>query len=104
MPLLTVLLLVAFLAVPLTALGAGDDCPPPSESPLDDPGYVPSDDQPTGGAPSSGDSSPSEETSSGGTFGSLGGMSTGQLTMGVVAAVGVIVGAIYLFMVGRNEE
>jgi len=99
-----VALLVAFLAVPLTALGAGDDCPPVNEDPLEDPGYVPDDDQPTGDAPSTGDSSPSEETSSDGTFGSLGGMSTGQLTMGVVATVGVIVGAIYLFMVGRGEE
>jgi len=98
-----ILLMMAFLAVPSIALGAGDDCPPPSESPLDDPGYVPNDEQPAGDAPSGGDA-PSEKTSSDGTFGSLGSMSSGQLTIGVIAVVGVIVGAVYLLMVGRGEE
>ena len=36
--------LVIGLVVPMTALGAGDDCPPPSEQPFEDPGYVESDD------------------------------------------------------------
>lgn len=95
------------LAVPMTALGAGDDCPPPSEQPFEDPGYVEPED-PVGGDGSggSGGSAPSgeETTEDGGLFGSLGGMSTGQLTIGILAVVGVIVGAVYFFMLARMDD
>ncbi|UCC92486.1 MAG: hypothetical protein JSW25_07390 [Thermoplasmata archaeon] len=105
-----VLLIGAFLAlgllVPMTALGAGDDCPPPSETPLEDPGYVPPEDPPTGGESGGNGGGGGEETTSedGGTFGSLSSMSSGQLTIGILAVVGVIVGAVYFFMVSRMDE
>ncbi len=107
-----IILLGAFLAlglvVPMTALGAGDDCPPPSEQPFEDPGYVESDDPPaggvTGGNGGDGDSSGDDGSDEGGVFGSLGSMSSGQLTIGILAVVGVIVGAVYFFMVTRMDD
>ena len=104
-----IILLGAFLAlglvVPMTALGAGDDCPPPSEQPFEDPGYVENNDPPTGGG-NGGDGVGSEETTAEdeGVFGSLGSMSSGQLTIGILAVVGVIVGAVYFFMVTRMDD
>ena len=100
--------LIIGLAVPMATIGAGDDCPPPSEQPLEDPGYVPSDDPPVSGGDGGGSGSPAsttEETSEdGGVFGSLGSMSGGQLTIGILAVVGVIVGAVYFFMVSRMDD
>ena len=104
-----IILLGAFLAlglvVPMTALGAGDDCPPPSEQPFEDPGYVELNDPPKGGG-TGGDGGGSEETTAEdeGVFGSLGSMSSGQLTIGILAVVGVIVGAVYFFMVTRMDD
>lgn len=106
---LHIIMLGAFVAlglvVPMTALGAGDDCPDPSEQPFEDPGYVENNDPPTGGG-NGGDGGGSGETTTedGGVFGSLGSMPTGQLTIGILAVVGVIVGAVYFFMVSRMDE
>jgi len=106
-----ILLLGAFLViglvVPMTAMGAGDDCPPPSEQPFEDPGYIENEDPPVGGG--DGDGEDGEETTEsgtedGGVFGSLGSVSTGQLTIGILAVVGVIVGAAYIVMVGRVDD
>jgi hypothetical protein len=105
-----IILLVAFLAlglvVPMTALGAGDDCPDPSEQEQEDPGYVPNESPPTGGNGGDGGGGGTGETTSedGGTFGSLSSMSGGQITIGILAVVGVIVGAVYFFMVSRIDE
>jgi hypothetical protein len=107
-----IILLGAFLAiglvVPMTALGADDDCPPPSEQPLVDPGYVENDDPPAGGDGSGGgaggDGTTDGTSEDGGVFGSLGTMSGGQLTVGILAVVGVIVGSVYFFMVSRMDD
>jgi len=107
-----ILLLGAFLVigllVPTTALGAGDDCPPPSETPLNDPGYIENDDPPAGGVTGGdgdGGADPVDDSSEdGGVFGSLGSMSGGQLTIGILAVVGVLVGAVYFVMVSRMDD
>ena len=98
--------LVAGLALPMAALGAGDDCPPPSEGVFEDPGYVENDSPPPGSGGSGGDGGGTGETASedGGTFGSLGGLNSSQLTVAALAVVGVFVGAAYLIMVGRMDE
>ena len=109
---LNILLIGAMLAlaivVPAYALAAGDDCPPPSEEPFVDPGYVENDPPPTGdGSDDGGDGGGgTEETGSEdeGALASLGDMSGGQLTMAALVVVGVIVGVVYLVMVGRMEE
>lgn len=94
-------LIVACLAAPMGALGA-DDCPPPSGQPFDDPGYIEDDDQDTGGG-----DAPQEDTGTveedSGVLGSLGSVSTGQLTMGVMVVVGVIAGVAYLLMMSRMD-
>jgi hypothetical protein len=105
-----IILLGAFLAiglvVPMSAMGAGEDCPPPSEQPLEDPGYVPPEDTPSDGGSGDGGGGGTGETTSedGGSFGSLSSMSGGQITIGILAVVGVIVGAVYFFMVARMDD
>jgi hypothetical protein len=102
-------MLGAFLAlglvVPMNALGAGEDCPPPSETNFEDPGYIENEAPPTGGDGGGNEVGGSEETTTedGGVFGSLGSMSGSQLTMGALAVVGVIVGAVYFLMVSRMD-
>ena len=98
-----VLLILATLVLSVNAMGAGDDCPPPSSGRYDENCYRPGDDEGKAGddAPEVDDTMGGE---SGGTFGSLGGVAGSQLTLGILVAVGIIVGAVYLFMVGRNEE
>ncbi len=99
------LLLAIGLAVPGICGAAGDDCPPPSVSPPDDPAVddPSSDDEP----PASDDTGPTgteEESSDDGLFGSLGGADSGQLTIGIMFVVGVVVVAVYLLMIGRMDE
>ncbi len=101
-------ILTLALVAPMYVMGAGDDCPPPSEQPFEDPGYV-ENDPPAEGDGTGGDgdgSGGSSETTSedGGAFGSLSSMSGGQLTIAALAILGVFVGAIYLIMVGRMED
>ena len=100
--------LVIGLAIPMTTMGAGDDCPPPSEQPFEDPGYVENDDPPVTGGDGGGSGGPASSTEDdsedGGVFGSLGSVSGGQLTIGILAVVGVIVGAVYFFMVSRMDN
>jgi hypothetical protein len=101
-------LAVGFL-LPSAVMGAGDDCPPPTEGPPNDPsaGDPTGGDYPTGGEPAGNDgtdtTSDADETSSEGLFGSLGGASSSQITIGIMVVVGVIVGAVYLVMVSRME-
>lgn len=99
------LVLAIGFVVPASVLGAGDDCPPPTEGPPNDPGVDnPSyGDEPTG---TDGTDTTSEEdgTSDDGLFGSLGGASSSQLTIGIMVVAGVIVGAVYLVMVGRMDD
>jgi hypothetical protein len=87
------LLIVIGLVLPISAMGAGDDCPDPGTGGFD-PG-TPDDttDDTTGGDGTSG-VPPVEE----------GGYSSSQLTIGILVAVGIIVGVVYLLMVGRYEE
>lgn len=98
-------MLTLALIVPMSAMGAGDDCPPPSEQPFEDPGYVENDPPPANDDTGDGGTGGSGETTSedDGTFGSLGGMSGGQLTLAALVVVGVIVGVVYLLMVGRMD-
>ena len=94
-------LIAACLAAPTAALGA-DDCPPPSEQPFVDPGFIEGDNLDTGGGDGSqNDTGEVEEDS--GVLGSLGNVSSGQLTMGIMVVVGVIVGVAYLLMVSRMD-
>ena len=93
-------LIAICLAVPMGALGA-DDCPPPSTQPFNDPGYIEDDStDDTGGA---GPDTTEEVSEDSGVLGSLGSMSSGQLTLGVMVIVGVVVGVVYLLMIGRIE-
>jgi hypothetical protein len=95
-------LAVGFL-VPASVLGAGDDCPPPTEGPPNDPSVG----DPTSGDPTGGDgtdTSSEDETANDGLFGSLGGASSSSLTIGIMVVVGVIVCVVYLVMVGRVGE
>lgn len=99
------LILAVGFILPASVLGAGDDCPPPTEGPPNDPGVdnPSSGDDPTGndGTDTTTDG---DETANDGLFGSLGGASSSQLTIGIMVVVGVIVGAVYLVMVGRMDE
>ncbi len=99
------LVLAIGFAVPASVLGAGDDCPPPTEGPPNDPAI---DDPSSGDDPAGTDgtdkTSDEGETSDDGLFGSLGGASSSQLTIGIMVVAGVIVGAVYLVMVGRMGE
>ena len=99
------LVLAIGFAVPASVLGAGDDCPPPTEGPPNDPGVdnPSSGDEPTG-TDGTDTTSDEGETSNDGLFGSLGGASSSQLTIGIMVVAGVIVGAVYLVMVGRMDE
>lgn len=43
-------------------------------------------------------------TESGGLFGSLGVASSSEMTLGIIVAIGIVVGAVYLLMVGRFDD
>ena len=98
------LLMAIGLAVPGICAAAGDDCPPPSISPPDEPG---SDSPETGDSPTPDDSGAEgveEESADEGLFGSLSGASSSQLTIGILFVLGVIVGVVYLIMLGRLDN
>jgi len=98
------LILAVGFIVPASVMGAGDDCPPPTEGPPDDPSVG----DPTSGDPTGNDGTDTtiddDGTSNDGLFGSLGGASSSQMTIGIVVVVGVIVGVAYLVMVSRMDE
>ena len=95
------LLFTVCLVLPGIAMAAGDDCPPPSDGGSDD--YsIPGDDNDD--TPAEAPSVEESDDDEGGVFGSLGSMSSGQLTIGILAVVGVIVGATYIVMVGRMDD
>jgi hypothetical protein len=97
------LLVVLSLAVPGIAMGAGDDCPPPGDGGNDEV-YTP----PTGDE--GGEEQPSDpeeggtDGDDGGVLGSLGNMSSSQLTFGILAIVGVIVGAVYFYVAMSMDD
>jgi hypothetical protein len=97
------LILAVGFIVPASVLGAGDDCPPPSEGPSGDPATDNPTSDPTGsdGTDTTGDG---DETANDGLFGSLGVSSSSNLTIGIMVVVGVIVCVVYLVMVGRVGE
>ena len=102
---LLVLLLVG-LVLPAGAMGAGDDCPDPGDGGANDPSGVqdPGDDDEEDTDSPASPASEDEGTGSGGLFGSLGVASSSQMTLGALIVVGVVVGAVYLMLVGRFED
>jgi hypothetical protein len=50
------------------------------------------------------DATGEESSGSDGLFGSLSGASSQQITLGVLAVVGVLVGIVYYFMTARNDD
>ena len=97
------LVVVLGLAVSGMAAGAGDDCPPPSDGGNDEVYTPPEDDGQGNEAP---ESPENEETTEddGGAFGSLGNMSSGQLTIGILAVLGVVVAAVYFYVAMRMDD
>ena len=93
-------MVVVGLAVAGIATGAGDDCPPPSDGGNNEVYTPPPDD---GNDDEEPEVSPEEGTSEddGVLFGSMGSVSSAQLTIGILALVGVIGGAIYMYFAVR---
>ncbi len=96
------LLVIIGLVVPSVALGAGDDCPPPSEGDNNEV-YTPPPDDEEEEQPAAPQKEETTEDSDG-ALTSLGDMSGHELIMAAVVVVGVIVGVVYLVMVGRMNE
>jgi hypothetical protein len=91
------------MVLPGIAMAAGDDCPTPGDGGSDD-YYMPGEDD--GSEEEQDKAPPKEETADdeGGLMGSLGSMSGQQLTIGILAVVGVSLGAVYFIMVTRMDE